>query len=219
MIAKTFIVGAGVAIAVVALYLDWRGSRAEATAPHSPPSLTTGEPARRPELVLRSPPPVVEVPAAGANDRPAAEPGAPRTAQPRPSKTPSETPIEQFAHVHDTLERSFAAEPSDGAWAMVARRSVETRFADLPAASRLRSIDCRSTLCRIETLHDGYSDARAFTHRLASLDQPAWNGGFFTGPIAQDPQSGAVTFVTYLVREGMAMPVIPDGAGDDPSGL
>jgi len=141
--------------------------------------------------------------------------GAPRAGQPRPS----ETPIAQFAHVRDTLERAFAAEPGDGAWAMVARRSVETRFADLPAASRLRSIDCRSTLCRVETLHDGYSDARVFTQRLASLDQRAWSGGLFTGPIAQDPQSGAVTFVTYLVRDGVALPVIPDGAGDDPSGL
>lgn len=222
MTARTFIAGGGVAIVLVVLYLDQRGIRAELTAlraelPKAGSERAEHGPAERREVVWLRPPAPVEPSPTGSRDEPAApsEPTLQRVAQPKPL----ETPIEQFARVHDTLEQKFDSQASDGGWAMDARRSVEARLADLPVASRVRSIECRSTLCRVETIHDRYPDARAFTSRLAALDQRPWNGGFYTGPISEDPQTGAVTFVTYLVREGMELPAIPDRGDDAPAGL
>jgi hypothetical protein len=212
MTAKTFIVGGGAAIALVVLYLDQRGIRAELTAQRAElpkPGRERAEHGRaeRPEVVWRSLPVPSEPSATSSRDGSAAasEP-LQQVAQPKPQ----ETPIEQFAVVHDALEQNFGSQANDGAWAMEARRSVETKLGELPAASRLRSIECRSTLCRMETVHDRYSDARDFTSRFASLEQRPWSGGFFMGPISEDPQNGAVTYVTYLVREGIELPAIPD---------
>jgi hypothetical protein len=217
MTAKTFIVGGGVAIALVVLYLDQRAVRAELTALRAEPPKVGSERAEhgraeRPDVVWRRQPAPSEPSAPSSRDERVAssELTAPKVAQPKPL----ETPIEQFALVHDTLEQTFGSQANDGGWAIEARRSVETKLADLPVASRLRSIECRSTLCRVETIHDRYADARDFTGRFASLDQRPWAGGFYTGPISEDPQNGAVTFVTYLVREGMELPAIPD-RGDD----
>lgn len=211
MTTRTFVLGGGAAIALLVLYLDQRGIRAELTALRASKAgserAEAGR-ARRPEVVWRSPPEPAE-PSTTTRGGFAVSPeqSSPRVAQPRPLQTP----IEQFVLVHDTLEQKFGSEASDGAWAMEARRSVETKLADLPVASRLRSIECRSTLCRMETIHDRYSDAQEFTSRLAALNRRPWNGGFYTGPISEDPQNGAVIFVTYLVREGMELPAIPDG--------
>jgi hypothetical protein len=216
MTVKTFILGGGVAIALAVLCLDQRGVRAELTAlraelPKVGSDRAEHGRAERPEVVWRRSPAPAE-PSISSDDGVVAssKPSLPRVAQPKPQGTP----IEDFALVHDTLEQKFGSQASDAAWAMEARSSMEAKLAHLPSASRLRSVECRSTLCRIETIHDRYSDAWDFTRRFASLDQRPWNGGFSTGPISEDPQSGAVTYVTYLVREGTEMPAIPD-PGDD----
>jgi hypothetical protein len=215
MTGKTFIVSGGAAIALAALYLDQRGIRAEQTAlraelPKAGSERGEHRRVERAEVVWRRAPASSEPSATSSRD------GAASSEPPQPVAQPKspETPIEEFALVHDTLEQSFGSQANDGAWAMEARRSLETKLADLPAASRLRSIACRSTLCRVETIHDRYSDARDFTSRFASLDQRPWAGGFYTGPISEDSQNGAVTFVTYLVREGVELPPIPD-RGDE----
>ena len=215
MTGKTFIVSGGVAIALVVLYLDQRGIRAELTAQRAelpkPGREQAGHGrAERPDVVWRRLPVPSEPSATSSRDGSAASEPPQHVAQPKPP----ETPIEQFALVHDTLEQRFGSQANDGAWAMEARRSLETKLADLPAASRLRSIECRSTLCRMETIHDRYSDAQDFTSRFATLEQRPWRGGFYMGPIAEDPQNGAVTFVTYLVREGVELPPIPDRGAD-----
>src|SRR5262245_44130605 len=219
MRAKTFIVGGGIAIALAALYLDQRGIRAEVMAQRAERPKAGSERAEhgrpeRPEVVWRRQPVPSEPSATSSRD------GAAASSEPTQRGTqqkPPETPIEQFALVHDTLEEKFVSQASDGGWAMEARRSLETRLADLPAASRIRSIECRSTLCRMETIHDRYADARDYTSRFASIDQRPWNGGFYTGPISEDPQNGAVTFVTYLVREGTEMTAIPDRGDEAPA--
>jgi hypothetical protein len=217
MTARTFIVGSGVVIVLVVLYFDQRGTRAELTAlraslPKVGSERAEHTRAEHPEVMWRRP--AAAEPSTNSRDGLAAgsEPSLPRVAQPKAQTTP----IEDFALLHDTLEEKFGSQASDGAWATEARRSLESKLADLPVASRLRSIECRSTLCRMETIHDRYSDARDFTNRfgLGPSDQRPWNGGFFTGPISEDARTGTVTFVTYLVREGKEMPTIPDHDDD-----
>lgn len=211
---STLLICTAVAITVAVLYLDRRATRAE---------LAALRPAKA-ERAAKQKPVVWPSPLLGRGSdealtarpaAPSAEPSSPATADATQHK-PAETPIDQFAPIHDALEAAFASEARDGAWAMEARRTVDaTLSAELPAKSAIKSIDCRSTLCRIESTHDGYTYAKAFVNQLVLPERRPWNGAFYTGPVARDPQSGAVTFVTYLAREGAAMPTIPDHASEE----
>ena len=136
---------------------------------------------------------------------------------PTPPKR-GETPIEQFAPIHDALEAAFASEAHDGAWAMQASRIADASLAaGLPPRSTLRPADCRSTLCRIESTHDGYASAKAFVRRLTGPEGRPWNGAFYAGPVSQEPGTGTVTIITYLAREGAEMPTIPDSRSEGPT--
>jgi len=216
---RMLIIGTVITVVVVVVYFDRRAVHAELA------ELRHDAASNAERQVME--PPLVRVVSSPAPVRAAAEPLA---AKPEPLATPAraeareaaphkpETPIEQFALVHDTLETAFASQAHDGVWAMEARRRMDaTLLARLPVKSAVTSIDCRSTLCRIETTHDGYAYAREFVGQLLTPERQPWNGAFYTGPIAQDSRSGAVTFVTYLAREGVELPAIPDSSGDEPA--
>lgn len=214
MSSRTLGVVVALAAGIVLFYLDRRATRAELAAlwTHQAARAEPAEP--RPAVPWSSPqvPRAADVPPSpGA---PVVERAAPAAIErSSPSKAP--TMIEQFAPVHDALEVAFGAEAHDGAWAMNAQRTAENALtATLPPQSAIRSVDCRTTLCRIESTHGSYEFARTFVNQLVGQEGRPWNGGFYTGPVAQDP-SGAVTFVTYLSREGAAMPAISERASDE----
>jgi len=218
MKARTLVIGTAIMFGVAVLYFDRRATRAELAALQDAlPKAKAQRAAKETEAVWLAPPPArapAETPAMRPADTPA-EPSKPAARDPVQQK-PAETPIEQFALVHDTLEAAFTSQSRDGGWAMEARRTADaTLSAGLPPKSALKSIDCRSTLCRIESIHDRYKDAKAFVNQLGTPERRPWNGAFYTGPISQDPRSGAVTFVTYLAREGVELPAIPDQSGDE----
>jgi len=215
MTGKIFIVGAAIAIGAAVLYANRGASRAAAT--EDTPTVSTERGSTAPAHVWRSstPPPrpvgVVEKPDAIVEPPPAK---ARQPAQPKRGQTM----IEDFAPIHDALEAAFAQELHEGAWSIDAQRTAEASLsATLPPRTAIKSIDCHSTLCRIETIHDGYQDAKVFVSHLVEPGQRPWNGAFYTGPIARDSGTGVVTFVTYLAREGAAMPTIPGPAGDEPA--
>ena len=214
MKAKMLVIGTALAAAV--LYFDRRATRAELAELRAAVPKARAEQASTREAVWQPPPPreMVRAPAAERADAPAA---SPRSAQRDPTPPKHETPIEQFAPVHDALEAAFASEAHDGAWAMQAGRIADASLAaGLPPRSTLRPADCRSTLCRIESTHDGYASAKAFVRRLIGPEGRPWNGAFYAGPVSQDPATGTVTIVLYLAREGAEMPAIPDSRDEGP---
>jgi hypothetical protein len=215
MRARMFVIATALAGAV--LYLDRCATRAELAELRAAVPRLRAEPPRT-EVVWRSPPGQAMARA------PATEPASPpveaaRSAphEPAPPKR-AETPIEQFAPVHDALEAVFVSESRDGAWGMQASRTADNALAGgLAPGSTVRPAECRSTLCRIESTHDGYASARRFVGRLAAPEGRPWNGAFYAGPISQESGTGAVTVIMYLAREGAEMPTIPDRGGDDPA--
>ena len=213
---RIFVIATALAGAV--LYFDRCATRAELAELRAAALRTQAEPPSTTEVVGRSPPGRVMVQAPvtePANPPVEAPPSAPH--EPAPLKR-AETPIEQFAPIHDALETAFATESRDGAWGMQASRTADTALvAGLPPGSTLRPAECRSTLCRIESTHDGYMSARRFVSRLAAPEGRPWNGAFYAGPISQESGSGTVTVITYLAREGAEMPAIPDRGGEDPA--
>jgi hypothetical protein len=206
---RTFWIGTALLAWITVLYFDHCTIRTKAVAGRSQvPDRGSSEP--RPAVVSwqpPAPPPVVVV-----QNRPAVERATPiATAGARSGKP--ETMLEQFAPVHDALERAFDAESHDAAWAMSAQRLAETAMlAMLPPRSAISSVVCRATLCRIESTHAGETYVKAFVNELGDPAHRPWNGAFYAGPVSQEARSGVVTVVTYLAREGATMPAIPDAS-------
>lgn len=109
--------------------------------------------------------------------------------------------------VRDRLEGRFSQERAEPKWSTEAQQLAETRLpATLPPSSSLRSVDCRGSMCRIETSHQDLEHYRQFVHK--AFLTPAthlWNGGFFS-TLIDDPGSGTMVAVAFLGRDGEALP-------------
>jgi hypothetical protein len=161
-------------------------------------------------------------------ETPAVTPWRPETIAPAPtataplaipsaaSATTAPPPRKQFSgpELRDSYEASFVAQNVDGAWAASARHTAESRLRErLPAGSSLRAVDCRSSLCRIETSHADSTQYLQFV-RSALFDPSArpWGGAVFSIPASDappDPSSREpMIAVSYLSREGVDLPTV-----------
>ena len=155
--------------------------------------------------------------AANAGAQPAARAQAP--AQPQPSASPEGAeadatgdevpPPPPLRPPPASLEQSrtrvltaFAEEPVDSDWSGKASHTLDEAFRKhLPASSRVKSLDCRATLCRVELVHRAATDHGAFL--MNGLR--AWPGSVF---VASEAQEGADYVVTLLAsKEGTRPPL------------
>ena len=136
-----------------------------------------------------------------------APPRSPSRAAPSP---PSR--VEEFAPIQAAIEASYLIERTDPGWAAEARGTVENRLAGkLPPDSRIDSIECRSTICRIRSVHPNQARSDEFLDRAVFPSEGSlWQGEVAVGLVAQQPDDGAVIMVTYLGREGYHLPAVPD---------
>jgi hypothetical protein len=126
-----------------------------------------------------------------------APPSAPEPAGPSPTSE----------QVRDGFESLFRAEPVDTTWSRGAADTLGRGIgAVLPAGSKLGGIECRDTLCRIETSHADPDEFRTYA-RSAFLDHDkrVSSSGFFAS-IVRAPAGGPLTAVVYLTREGKELP-------------
>jgi hypothetical protein len=133
------------------------------------------------------------------SDAPAAPPQAPLG--------PKERPTIELEDATDEIERVFLGEGSDPTWSRQTERTVKEKLmVSLPEASAVRSIECRSSMCRIET---SFRDAETYEHFAQSaFKDPAtqiWNGGAYSTSLGTDDRGGMV-IVSYLAREGEDLP-------------
>ena len=115
------------------------------------------------------------------------------------------------AMIRQRLDDYFARERPDPGWAYDAQRTAEARIVGaIPKTSEVRSIECRASMCRIETAHQDLDQYQQFVHRaLMDPETKLWNGGFFA-TLLGEPAEGRVTTVAYLARDGEALPPMPD---------
>lgn len=111
--------------------------------------------------------------------------------------------------LRDFYAAAFTSEDSDGRWAPRARQIAEERVReDLPVGSTLRSVDCRTSMCRIETSHEDPQKFQEFVDK--SFGGPAtgiWNGGAFSTVVHRGSGPGdPFVVVTFLAREGSNLP-------------
>jgi hypothetical protein len=138
--------------------------------------------------------PAVAAPVTAAPDQEAA------AAQPA-GKESARRPLE-VGEVRDRFEDRFAHERPDAAWSGNAQTAVQAKLAPkLPATSELTSVECRASLCRVETVHASLATYRQFLDASFVVpDGQPWKGSVFSTPLGERPD-GRTAFVTYLMRE------------------
>ncbi|WP_437978528.1 hypothetical protein WMF11_19395 [Sorangium sp. So ce295] len=154
------------------------------------------EAAARPNAALR-PASGEEADASGQPDDEQGESPAP--AGPRPV---------DMAEVSERIQDVFAQQTTDTQWTASASEAAREKLSSaLPERSSLRTVECRSSMCRFETEHDDMAQMQQFMQEAFMDPQKRpWNGGFFAMPVS-DPNTGKVMVVSYLAREGEELPM------------
>ncbi len=127
------------------------------------------------------------------------------SAEPRPAPAPADPPAP--LDLRARFDSAFLTQRPDPAWTGAAGRLVEARIgAALPPASTLRAVECRASLCRIETDHPDLQHYQQFFQRgFIDADTRAWNGAVTTVELAE-AGDGTLHALSYLAREGTALP-------------
>jgi hypothetical protein len=204
----------GFAMLAVSLYqqhryaAEMRDLRRQVTALSTTVESSSGPPGwsgemQRPVIVFSNAPP--GMPAASPAPGHGSEQPAPSATQKPRDMPPSE--------VNALYDGAFASDRADPGWtARDQRETVEKIHALLPEGSELRSLDCRESLCRIETRHPDM--ARHVTFYQRALVDPAtqlWNGPMYTAPVEDDPSwDGPIVAVAYLARPGKELPPVAE---------
>jgi hypothetical protein len=114
-------------------------------------------------------------------------------------------PVES-AVLRERMDQRFADERTDPSWAVDARQRAQSRLAAvLPATSEVRSIECRATMCRIESVHADLGEYQQFVREgFVNADTQVWNGGFLA--LRKEPSvDGKLATVVYVARDGEAI--------------
>lgn len=215
---SSILVTIGVLVGLISIYVDRRSTAAQLRAMHEelgrlrvavPAPEDRRTPATPPTPVALRRPESVPVRAGERADERADEPTPSRPASraQREAKL-NATPVDDFAPIYDVMEAAFMGEAVDTSWAREAGRTARnTLLSHLPEHSRIAALDCRASMCRVESVHE--SRARADELVRSAITEPTarpWNGSFATGAISEDTRTGSVTLVTYLMREGAELP-------------
>jgi hypothetical protein len=130
-----------------------------------------------------------------------------------PALESAERPLIEPAEARDQLESAFLEEGTDPGWARQAERTVQEKLrGSMPDASAVRSIECRSSICRIETAHQDPGAYGQFVDSVfKSPETQIWNSSSFSTPLRSDDRGGMV-IVSYLAREGEAHPPLDPSA-------
>jgi hypothetical protein len=128
--------------------------------------------------------------------------------EPEPNATMNSKPAPSATEARDRFEAYFAAEVVDTGWSRGAADTLTSGIqAVLPAGSNLLRLECRGTLCRVETSHLDVDGFRTFSqHAFLDRETRVGSSGFFASLLGDPAQDGPVTAVAYLAREGKALP-------------
>jgi hypothetical protein len=146
-------------------------------------------------------------------------PKAPEAVEKSPPKENPKTPERRFTpeeqaaaaerdvqKLRDSIESNFAAQPVDRKWGDSIAADVRAKVgAALREGSELRSIECRASICRLETSHPDEATYQAFVSKSLSSPEFNWQGAMAFAPLRTE-SSGEVTWVAYLMRPGYALP-------------
>ena len=134
-----------------------------------------------------------------------AEPGRQLTA-PTASATAPSIPA---AEMRDDYEIMFGSDHTDSSWTGADLRQANAKIgAALPEGSQLLSLECRASMCRIETSHKDMEHYHAFVRAaFMTPETEIWNSGTISTPLRDDTAPGEpLVMVSYVGREGHDLP-------------
>jgi len=154
-----------------------------------------------PSRVITEPAPIANAEPARAPEPEPSDSTLEGTTAPRERETASERERGAYA------ERAFAADSSDSASApATARRLGSAATASGMSGVRVNSVQCRSTLCKVEVALD---DANAVGKYIVSFTQSAqWDGTAMFVRDERDPRGGQAMTI-YLARDDTPLPEPP----------
>ncbi|QRN93515.1 hypothetical protein JRI60_30560 [Archangium violaceum] len=136
---------------------------------------------------------------------PASGDGVERPVSPAPPDHPA-PPSEQ--EVVANLEEAVHAEPGDPQWSRQAEELARARLARILTTSRLESVHCGASLCRLETSHPNQEELEQFREQVLMAPEPVlWNGASYSS-VQGDARAGTLVTVSYVAREGMPLPML-----------
>jgi hypothetical protein len=120
---------------------------------------------------------------------------------------PSIKPQSDPADTRARFDYLFEKEPADVATVRNRLRTLKGRLNSILASdSSLKSIECRSKMCRIETVHQNEDGFRAYMDgAFRNIDTKLTTGASYTSGKESD-RPGEVVLVTYLAADGENLP-------------
>ena len=132
---------------------------------------------------------------------------APLVPEQRHESLPSEAPGNPAPETNreeivSLLDARFFSEAFDPAWGREAKHRAEQLCSMLSAGARVVSLECRSSMCRMEMSHPSLESFQGFI-RKGLLEEDKWDGGFMAAIKSDPSQPGSVESVAYLARNGV----------------
>lgn len=153
-------------------------------------------------------------PSARPSDAPAATVAStPPTAPPQtpaavePPIDPRTAPPPPSIDVQERFSALFDHESTDPTWARTTEDELEEKLeAQLPPASTVQSVECRASLCRVETVHrDPSAWSAVMSAGKDDPDNALWTGDVFSEELPSATGQESVV-VSYFARQGTALP-------------
>lgn len=110
--------------------------------------------------------------------------------------------------IRDRMGEIFASERLDEGWDGAELARLEKALpALLPPGSRIDRVECRSTMCRIESTHAGLDAFVDFARAAFSRETRVNEGPFFASVSAPPVAGQPVSTVAFIARKGHILPM------------
>ncbi|MCP3100046.1 hypothetical protein LZ198_14310 [Myxococcus sp. K15C18031901] len=103
------------------------------------------------------------------------------------------------------LDARFFGESVDPTWRRDAEQRTERLRAELPRGVRIVSMECRSSICRLEMSHPSLESFQKFIRDRLVDDVATWDGPFMAAVKGPAGNAGEVEAVAYLARPGTTL--------------
>lgn len=139
-----------------------------------------------------------------------AAPAAAANVAPTPPEAASAAPTPQTAQdVIDEKAARFTSEPVDRAWSQQTVTYTTQQLTPLLSkhGATLRNVECRTTICRAETVHRDKDSFREFAHDTFSPTGLDWRAPYMMS--LEKGADGQTVGVLYLEREAPGLRSLP----------
>ncbi|HYO57223.1 hypothetical protein [Archangium sp.] len=127
-----------------------------------------------------------------------------RQDDPAESRPEASSRVVSPEEVTQHIETTFEGEAMDTAWARGVRQGLQEKLAPLLSkGSSIGSLECHTSLCRIELRHPDEEQYQQFMQRMTQ-GGTFWKGASMTYRSEEDGRD--IVTISYLAREGHAMP-------------